>query len=144
MLALMTIILNVAKRFPVSLVISFPRRSSGRGRKLLTFSSSSLEPLFQPNWTLFFEKDLSLCKCRPHRLHRENNLELLKICWFFQTFSGRKQEKLSLVRSIYRYGRFKFRVGWGYEKKGKGVCQIFTLEYIGKNLLKNQMLQKHP
>lgn len=98
----------------------------------MTISSSSLEPLFQLNWTLFFEKDLSLCKCRPHRLHRESNLELLKICCFFQTFSEKKQEKLSLVRSIYSYDRFKFWVGWGYKKKGKGVCQIFTLEYIGK------------
>lgn len=132
-LLIITIMLNVAKRFPVSLVISIHRRSSGRGRNLLTIPSSSLEPLFQPIWTLFFEKDLSLYKCRPHRLLRENNLELLKICSFFQTFSGKKQEKLSLVRSIYSYGRFKFWVGWGYEKKGKGV-------YIGENLLKNQML----
>lgn len=127
----MTIILNVAERFPVSLVLSIRRRCRGRGRKLLTISSSSLEPLFQPNWTLFFEKDLSLCKCRPHRLLREKNLELLKICSFFQHIFWRKKTiskkschllEASLVMVDSSLG------GLGLREEGEGDVSNF---YIG-------------
>lgn len=68
-----------------------------------------------------------MCKCRPHRLHRENNLEILKICWFFQTFLEKSKKSCHLLEASLVMVDSSLG-GLGLREEGEGDVSNF---YIG-------------